>query len=278
MPRFFTVRAGGIYMQDMIFSGDSVFRYNIKKSIGGTMHSHHYHDFFEVYYMASGRCSYFIDGKCFEVFEGDVILIPAGIIHRTNYGSEQHSRILIECSYDFIPDTVLRKIDSMNYLFRNSAVSEEVLEILKCIEGEYRKPDEFAEEIIRAKMSELFIKLARGVSLVREVYANNPLVEEVANLIKKNYQHDVKLSDAAKKHFISSEHLSRVFKKETGFGFNEFLTLVRLQHAEKMLKERSGRSISEIAYSCGFNDSNYFSDKFKKAYGVSPLKYSKGFK
>jgi AraC-like DNA-binding protein len=52
---------------------------------------------------------------------------------------------------------------------------------------------------------------------------------------------------------------------------------VRLQHAENLLKLRDGKSISEIAYGCGFNDSNYFSDKFKKIYGVSPLRYAKDF-
>ncbi len=265
-------------MQDMVFTDDSIFRYNIKKSIGGTMHSHHYHDFFEMYYMASGKCSYFIDSKCFEVIEGDIILIPAGVIHRTNYGSEQHSRILIECSYDFIPEPAQEKIKGMNYLFRNAQISNEVYDILQYIEKEYRSPDEFSAEIIRAKVAEIFIKLARGRSLVRDPFASNPLVEKTANLIKRNFQQDIKLSDVARAYFVSSEHLSRVFKKDTGFGFNEFLTLVRLQHAEGMLKQKNKKSISEIAYSCGFNDSNYFSDKFKKAYGISPLKYSKEFK
>jgi AraC-like DNA-binding protein len=37
-------------------------------------------------------------------------------------------------------------------------------------------------------------------------------------------------------------------------------------------------SIAEVAYACGFNDSNYFSDKFKRTYGMSPLQYSKAFK
>ena len=44
----------------------------------------------------------------------------------------------------------------------------------------------------------------------------------------------------------------------------------RLQKAEEMLKHETGRAVSEVAYACGFNDGNYFSYKFKKAFGVSP--------
>ena len=77
----------------------------------------------------------------------------------------------------------------------------------------------------------------------------------------------------AKLHSVSSEHLSRTFKRETGFGFSEYLTLVRLQKAEYMLRNEPGRSVCEIAYACGFNDSNYFSDKFRRSYGHSPSKF-----
>ena len=103
------------------------------------------------------------------------------------------------------------------------------------------------------------------------------MIEEIIDIIKSNFQQDIKLSRVAKNYFISPEHLSRTFKRDTGFGFNEFLTIVRLRHAEFLLKNKAGRSISEIAYSCGFNDSNYFSDKFRHVYGLSPLKYSKKY-
>ena len=39
--------------------------------------------------------------------------------------------------------------------------------------------------------------------------------------------------------------------------------------------EKGGATITEIAHMCGFNDSNYFSSRFKKIYGVSPLKWKK---
>lgn len=52
-----------------------------------------------------------------------------------------------------------------------------------------------------------------------------------------------------------------MLKKETGFGFSEYLNLLRLQYAETLLQQSDKLSISE---QCGFNDSNYFSVKFKK--------------
>ena len=83
---------------------------------------------------------------------------------------------------------------------------------------------------------------------------------------------DLTLPNVAKHFFISPEHLSRMLKKETGFGFSEYLNLLRLQYAETLLQQSGNLSISEISEQCGFNDSNYFSVKFKKQYGISPKK------
>ena len=81
---------------------------------------------------------------------------------------------------------------------------------------------------------------------------------------------DITLSSVAHTLSVSFEHLSRIFKKETGFGFNEYLTLVRLKEAERMLRNEPGLKISEVAFGVGFNDSNYFSYNFKAHFGVSP--------
>ena len=93
--------------------------------------------------------------------------------------------------------------------------------------------------------------------------------------IQQNYANDVKLSVAAKLVSVSAEHLSRVFKKETGVGFKEYLTILRLQKAEEMLRNEPGRAVCEVAYACGFNDGNYFGNIFTKIKGISPLQYRK---
>lgn len=264
-------------MADIIFPEGAVFIYSNKKQVGGTMHSHHYHDKFEIYYMISGGCNYFIDNKSYEVMAGDVVLIPEGIIHRTNYGGEEHARALIECSDHFIPKAAKDKMGESVYIFRNPQITRDIHAIFKKIDEEYKNPDEFSAESIMARMKLLFFFLARNLTASGIVSSKNAMIENVIGYIKQNFQQDIKLSSVAKSCFVSPEHLSRTFKRDTGFGFNEFLTLVRLQHAEKLLQQRGTKSISEIAYSCGFNDSNYFSDKFRRTYGISPLRYSKSF-
>lgn len=252
---------------------------NSRKRFGVVMKSHHYHDNkFELYYMVNGECNYFIDDKTYEVASGDLILIPERAIHKTVYGKEEHSRILVECSSHFVPDDIREKLSGMSYLYRNPFVTKEIFIQLKKIEEEYNTPDEFTIEALRSRMRLLFYTIVRNADTATQPHSKNQLVENVVAYIKENYALDISLAAMAKMHFVSAEHLSRTFKRETGFGFSEYLTLVRLRQAEYLLKDRADKSISEIAYLCGFNDSNYFSDKFKKAYGVSPLKYSRSFK
>lgn len=266
----------GVIMATLRLPDGYTFLMNNSSYSGNVMHSHHYHDILEIYYMVSGKCSFFIDGKSYEVLSGDVVLIPEGVIHKTIYEKEEHTRILIECSSHFVPDELRGKIGSMLRLYRNPSISKDIHALLSNIEAEYKSPDEYTPSALLSHMHILFYFLVRNQHLARADEEKNSLVENVVAYIKNNFASDITLGSVAREHFISAEHLSRTFKRNTGFGFNEYLTLVRLQHAEYLLKNREGKSISTIAYSSGFNDSNYFSDKFKKAYGVSPLKYSKG--
>ncbi len=264
-------------MSELILPAGASFLFRNTKSHGDVMHSHHYHDRFELYYMISGRCRFFINDKSYDVLPGDVVLIPERVIHKTNYGNEEHSRILIECTGHFLPEEARSEISSMVYLYRNASATEDILELLRKIEDEYKNPDVYSFDAIRSYMHLLVYLMIRNKSTVSILSRGNAMIEDVVGYVKDNFASDISLSEVAKRYFISSEHLSRTFKRQTGFCFNEFLTLVRLQHAEYMLKNRKGRSISEIAYSCGFNDSNYFSDKFKRSYGKSPLRYSKDY-
>lgn len=235
----------------------------------------HYHNAFEIYYLEKGECHYFIHNKSYEVKEGDLILIPEGVIHHTTYKEGIHSRKLLYCSQAFIPSSVAGRLPSLLYLYRNEAVADEIKKIFSDIEREYSSPDVFSQGIVAAKVELLFFILVRNENQAPKTSEGNAYVSAAVEYIRKNFSGEISLSDVARHVSVSPEHLSRIFKKETGFGFSEYLTLVRLQKAEELLRNEKTLSVAEIAYRCGFNDSNYFCEKFKKSYGVSPLKYKK---
>ena len=250
----------------------------IHKGYGEPMINHHYHNFYEIYYMVEGKGTYFINDKLYDIVAGDIIIVSPNIIHSTNYGNKERERVLLEFTDGLLPKYIRDKLKLLPNLYRHPAVSQEVYLILRDIAKEYNVPDEFSREEIINLTSHLIVTLLRNLNSVKHVNSRDAVISEAVAFIKENYKTNITLGQIAEMHFISPEHLSRTFKKETNFGFNEFIALVRLQQAELLLKNRGNMSIAEVAYACGFNDSNYFSDKFKRTYGVSPLQYSKMFK
>lgn len=241
-----------------------------------TMPHPHFHPNFEIYFITEGTVTYFIEDRKYSVRAGDIVLIPDGVIHRTEYEDGTCSRLLINCSPRYIPTSVRAEISSYLYLYRNPNVANEVLEIFEKIEKEYNSPDPLSESIIVLYIHMLFYILKRHRSGCEEIENNTNYMSEAVEYLKKNFTRKVTLSETAKYFSMSPEHFSRSFKKENGVGFNKYVNLLRFQRAEELLKTTE-HSISEIAEQCGFDDSNYFSLKFKELYGVPPKSLRKSY-
>jgi len=239
------------------------------KSMAG---SKHYHNTFELYFLEEGECHYFIDNKLYHVEAGDLVLIPEGTLHKTVYPEKRRARTLINCSRHYIPADVMDKLPPLLHLYRNPTLVPQLRALLGQIREEYRHPDALSESVLTAQLHLLFYTLVRHAEGCLSISPLPPYIEQAVAHIKAHYAESVTLSDTARIISVSPEHLSRLFKKETGFGFSEYLTMLRLQRAEAMLKSEPHLKISAVAFACGFNDSNYFSEKFKRMYGFSPIK------
>lgn len=233
----------------------------------------HYHSLYEIYYLEQGVCHYLIEGKLFEMDKGDIVFIPKGMIHKTTY-EDVHSRLLINCSGEYLENIRL----SQAFVYRNEKYSGEIYKVMKNIEKEYLHDDKFSESLIKGYMQQLLSIVYRTENKYKNTRMQNKYVQKALDILEEDFTTEITLSLFADKFGISAEHFSRIFKKETGLGFNEYLSLLRLKKAETLLKKNEALSVSEVAFSCGFNDSNYFCEKFKKVYGTSPLKFRKRYK
>ena len=75
---------------------------------------------------------------------------------------------------------------------------------------------------------------------------------------------------------FSPNHLSSIFKQETGQPFIKYLTDYRMDMAKELLRRTSKKS-NEIGIMVGYKDPHYFSYLFKKTQGVTPTQFrSKG--
>ncbi len=98
-------------------------------------------------------------------------------------------------------------------------------------------------------------------------------VMEALNYISENYQNqEISVVMIADSLGLSDGHLSHIFKKETDYTLNAYITRYRIRAAMKLLKNCRYK-VYEVAEMVGYRDINYFSTTFKKIVGVNPSEY-----
>lgn len=108
--------------------------------------------------------------------------------------------------------------------------------------------------------------------LAQEEGDEHEIIRKVKDIIHEDISQDLTVSKLAAKLFISPNYLSRLFKKLTGEGCNEYIVRKRIEKAKSLLETTSLKT-GEIAIMVGYHDMNYFSLAFKKHIGQAPTKY-----
>lgn len=80
------------------------------------------------------------------------------------------------------------------------------------------------------------------------------------------------LAGTAEKFYLNSSYLSRIFKKEMGVSFVEYVNAQRIERAKSLLEE-TDLKIYEVAEKVGTGNANYLGILFKKAVGCTPYEY-----
>ena len=128
----------------------------------------------------------------------------------------------------------------------------------------------FQEMQAERKLGTLFSLLTERV--VRPALGDRRMRAEVAKAISymsENLKKDVSLTKLASVVGLHPTYFSRLFKQEMGMNFSDFMTVLRVDRAQELLKTQE-MSVQEIADACGFSDVSYFCRKFKSVVGTTP--------
>lgn len=250
------------------------------------MPDNHFHMYYELYYCKASKCTFFIENQMLEMNSGDFLLIPPREMHYTKYTSDTPCvRINIYFKYSDLVDNIYINNDT----FKNYFSSKEVFHVPAAYQGkinehlqsmltEDKLDDEHSSKTLRLLLKELFLYCIRLCSFNRYTPAIINTTDEhmltLAKYITDNYDKPLTLNDISDMAGLSYTYFSKKFKNTTGMRFKEYLNYVRLKQAATKLATTK-LTVTDIAISCGFNDSNYFKDAFKKTYGLSPRHYRK---
>lgn len=246
-----------------------------------------YGDMYGIGYTLSGNRMLITPDRTVLVHPGSVQFVHKDLYHRSTWMSEgtyDNTDIKFrESVAEYVASVIGR--EQFDMLFDQIGIdltpeaSERIRAITVLMEQEWNRSDQYFDAVMKSLVIQFFVTALRGQAAVSEVLLKEKHVTLVDALryIQLHYPEDPSLQQTAWAVHISGAYLSRLFKSEMDTTYSNFLTEVKLTHARKLLLN-TRLPVSEIAGQCGYQNSNYFCDTFKKWLGCSPLQYRKGMK
>lgn len=97
-------------------------------------------------------------------------------------------------------------------------------------------------------------------------------VREAVAFLEGRYRTSVTLEETAARLSVSPGYLNRLFRRDLGLSFHEWLTCFRVRRAMELLK-RPEVKVYEVADQVGYGDPRHFGQTFRKLLGVTPSQY-----
>ena len=100
----------------------------------------------------------------------------------------------------------------------------------------------------------------------------NPTLLMALSYINRNFTRELSLTQLSEYVYANPSTLSSEFNAGVGMSLSEYVTGLRVRHAQKLL-DTTDFSVPEIAEKAGFASAKYFREQFKRQTGLSPQGY-----
>jgi AraC family L-rhamnose operon transcriptional activator RhaR/AraC family L-rhamnose operon regulatory protein RhaS len=253
--------------------------------------SAHVHDFHEMMIVIGGVAVHHLDEHLVTVSMGDVFVIPPGHVH--GYDVPENSgvqvlNILFDLKRLNINMRDLEQIPGFHALFSVKLSNHHephlklhakdlafVNSIIEVIEAEQEEMAPGYEFFCETKFQELMVFLARRYSHVATPSGKNVLkLGELISYMEKNLGENLSFEDVAAAIHMSPTSLRRAFQETFACSPMAYLQQLRVKRAMLLLADPL-KSISDVAFEVGFNDSGYFSRVFKVETDETPKEFRK---
>lgn len=234
----------------------------------------HLHGHIELVYMIEGRSKAYVDSMEYIIEAGDILIVFPNKIHQyQRIGNENF--FLSIFPQDLCPEfqNIFKYKVPVSPLIKKAARNNRLLPLMKSIAEINKEKTQFHDAIIRGYFLILLSEIFQMIQFEDARTSDTDTVKSILNYCAKNYtREDMQLESISRELHISKYYVSRIFSQKLHMSFNEYIGMLRISDACKFLVNKD-MSITEIAYSVGFNSTRSFNRSFLKFTGMAPRQY-----
>lgn len=241
------------------------------------------------FYMHKGEGEIETEQGTFYVSEGDVVIIPSGMMYRLCIPEKKAVYIALNFDYsqehtgENIPippatpetynptlkleDVEFKDEENFNgiiYLKEMQGVSGKLIKL----EQEFSHKLLYFEDIISNLFSQVLFECARNIHNEKH-NSNSEISKIVIEYINENFNKPLTNQYIGKEFNLHPNYISELVKAATGMPMHQYIIIKRVSNSVDMLNTKR-YTINEIAKRCGFCDIYHYSKTFKRIMGVSP--------
>jgi AraC-like DNA-binding protein len=226
--------------------------------------------FIDITYITEGSATYVINGISYNVQSGDLLCLPPG-----SFRSAVSDPVnLMSCySVNFLLQNMQGEILQLPFpLFSHIDLRSDIVGLFRELSGIWLRKESGYFMKSQAIFILILHKLFELIVYKVDTHLMDPRIKKAINYISEYYSENMSVAQLAAYVKLKPVYFGVLFKKMTGMTLNNYLTQIRINHAENMLCS-GDCTIGEIAERCGYNDIHYFRKQFKSIFGYPPSQY-----
>lgn len=248
----------------------------------------HWHDNYEVEFIAAGNGINIINGNRFEVSRGSAYLLTPIDFHSifpvSDNPEDQLTIYDIRFNTNLLPNFLMQELinfkDTKSVFFDMDEFGT-ILIGLEKIRNEYNNNNLFRQDMISANFISLMVSFCRKLysnsstesgRRIGEGTADDPVRQAVAYIHNNFKNKKLSVKTLAEQYHFTPNYFGELFRKSLGLSCNSYIKQLRIDFARGLLLN-SELPISEICYLCGFSSPSYFISEFSRLNSCSPARY-----
>lgn len=236
----------------------------------------HLHNDLELVYLQGGKTEAICDDVREILEPGDLFLSFPNQVHsypKLNSGTVDHSIIIFSPTVCSEFKDLFRRMTPVSPIVRGKDLDPDIPKLIEKIIDEPKGQTPYREAVIRGYLIALLGKLVGSMEFREEQKSDGTVLKDILNYCNKHYTEPLSLELLSKELNVGKYYISHIFGEKLKISFPDYVNGLRINDAIRKLATDPDRSITEIAYDCGFNSTRTFNRAFIKFTQMPPREY-----